>query len=126
MENKGGSKTTIGCGDRITPITVSVDKDGKKPAELVELALGYLLMEKDMYVGKGGLYNALYQSDLKVDKVDVKDKAASVYLTGSIKLGGTCDSPRFEEQIKQTVIAIDDVDSVTIYLNGKTLDLSQK
>lgn len=126
LENKSGSSQTIGCGDSMAPITRTLNKNGKSTIDLIKTTLGFLFEPKEQYVGKGGLYNALYQSDLAVDKIILDKGTANVYLTGTYKLGGVCDDPRFEAQIKQTVLQFPEVKSVVIFVNGTQLNLSQK
>lgn len=126
LENKRQLSPVIGCGDSLSFITRTYNKKGKTTEELVKTVLGFLFEPKEQYVGKGGLYNSLYQSELAVDKVTLDKGIASVFLIGTYKLGGECDSPRFEAQIKQTALQFTEVKSVLIFVNGTQLNLSLK
>jgi hypothetical protein len=126
LENKRKVAPTIGCGDSLAPITRTLNKSGKNIEEIIKITLGYLFEPKEQYIGKGGLYNSLYQSSLTVDKVTLDKGVSSIYLKGSYLLGGECDDPRFEGQIKQTVLQFSEVKSVLIFINGTQLNLSLK
>ena len=124
--NKRKSKETIGCGDSVVPVTVSALVSNKNAQEMIGTALGILFNQKDQFIGKSGLYNSLYQSNLKLEKVEIVQGIAKIYLTGELKLGGTCDSPRFEQQIQYTVKQFEVVRKAEIFLNNAPLNLSQK
>ncbi|OGC68782.1 hypothetical protein A2415_05395 [candidate division WWE3 bacterium RIFOXYC1_FULL_39_7] len=126
IENKRGAKTEIGCGDSLLPVSVSSLTEGKDTSELVTIALSILFGEKDQFIGKGALYNTLYQSNLKVERVEIDQGIAKVYLTGEMKLGGVCDNPRLEGQVEYTTQQFEGVRHAELYLNGAPLDLSQK
>ncbi len=57
LEDAGKSGTAIGCGDSL----VAVDVDSADARS----ALEFLLQEKNHLYGQSGLYNSLYQSDLR-------------------------------------------------------------
>lgn len=124
LENDGEVGEKIGCGDSIVPVTISVPQTD----EPIKAALNQLLSEKDEFYGQSGLYNSLYQSNLKVDSVKVTDSKAEVNLSGTLTLSGICDNPRVEAQIEWTVLQFNEIKEVQVFLNGKTLQeaLSQK
>ncbi|EKD99729.1 MAG: hypothetical protein ACD_22C00189G0007 [uncultured bacterium] len=93
---------------------------------MVAAVLSLLFEPKDQYVGKGGLYNSLYQSNIVVDKVEISKNKASVYLTGTMLSGGTCDDPRIMAQLTQTVLQFEDIKEVTFFVNNKEYTGSQK
>jgi hypothetical protein len=112
----------IGCDDTLVGVRTDVsDINAATPAEA---ALQKLLSVKDDQYEKSGLYNALYQSDLKVDGITVDDsKKATVKLSGTTQLGGVCDIPRFEEQLKATVLQFSDTyKEVEFLINGKKME----
>lgn len=117
------AKPTFGCGDSLEGVTQKITTT----APLTE-TLTRLLALDDQYYGESGLYNALWQSDLSLESASLTDGVASIALTGSLKLGGTCDSPRVKEQLTATATQFATVDSVNITVNGQPLDeaLSQK
>jgi hypothetical protein len=117
IADNGISGKKIGCDDSVVPVTVEIP-----PIEAVlRAAINQLLQLKSNYYGESGLYNALYQSDLKVESISLNDGIAEIYLTGSMMLGGECDNPRVEAQLTETALQFSTVKTVTIYINGKLL-----
>lgn len=118
LEDSGKSGKLIGCNDSAISVIVNIS-----PTKgVLRAALDTLLSLKDEYYGQSGLYNALYQSDLGVDNVTIEKGEAIVYLSGKILLGGECDNPRVEAQIKETALQFSTVSKVTVYINGKLLE----
>ncbi len=117
IDDNGQSGDLVGCGDSAVPVEVQI-----APTQAVlRGALEALLAIKDPYYGQSGLYDALYQSDLKVEDVNIKDGTAIVNLTGSMMLGGECDNPRVQAQLEQTALQFATVQAVQITVNGKAL-----
>lgn len=116
LEGKGG----IGCGDAVQFITAEANIPPTK--EVLRAALNDLFSLKLQRYGQSGLYNALYQSDLRVDSITTKGAEATVYLTGALKLGGVCDNPRVKAQIEQTALQFPTIHKVAIFINSKPID----
>ncbi len=107
----------IGCGDSAIAVQVQIE-----PTQAVlRAALTKLLSIKDQFYGQSGLYNSLYQSNLQLADVAIANGKATVMLTGTLQLGGECDSPRVEEQLERTVLQFSTVTSADIFLNGVPL-----
>ncbi|MEZ4680232.1 MAG: GerMN domain-containing protein [Caldilineaceae bacterium] len=53
--------------------------------------------------------------------MDIVDGVASIYLTGTLRVGGVCDEPRVRAQIEETALQYYTVDEVRIYVNGEPL-----
>ncbi len=119
LNDNGDSGKAIGCGDSLVPVATT--------GVTLEETLKALFALKDQNYGQSGLYNALYASNLKADAI-VSGSNASVALSGTTSLGGTCDTPRFQEQIEATVHQFSGFETAAITLNGKPLAeaLSQK
>jgi hypothetical protein len=115
--DNGQSGSLVGCGDS----AVSVQVQTPPTSQVLQAALEALLSIKDQFYGQSGLYNALYQSDLKVDSINIVAGRASVYLTGTLLMGGECDTPRVQAQLEQTVLQFPTVTEADIYINGKPL-----
>ena len=114
----GQSGKLVGCGDSLVPVQLQI------PATkgVLKAAMGELLSLKERFYGQSGLYNALYQSNLQVDRVSIDAQGqAQVYLTGKLILGGECDNPRVEEQINQTALQFSTVNAVSVFVNDKPL-----
>jgi hypothetical protein len=117
VDDDGKTGTPVGCGDSVVPVQVEIP-----PTQgVLKAALVALLSVKDQYYGQSGLYNALYQSDLQVESLSINGSKASVYLTGTVLMGGECDSPRVQAQLEQTVLQFQNVTEVAIFINGKPL-----
>jgi spore germination protein GerM len=85
-------------------------------------ALDQLLDIDERFYEQSGFYNALYLSNLTVDEVTIVDGKATIWLSGSLQLGGVCDEPRIEAQLRQTALQFDTVDEVEIFVNGQPLE----
>lgn len=115
LTSQGGG--SVGCGDQVVPVTRRIAAtDGVLAASLNEL-----LNLKSQTIGESGLYNALYQSDLRLDRVAVVNGQAQISLSGTVKTNGVCDKPRIIAQIEQTVRQFSSVTSTAITLNGQPL-----
>jgi hypothetical protein len=118
LEDNGQSGEKVGCNDSVIPVVVEIEPTTAP----LSAALETLLSIDDQYYGRSGLYNVFYQSDLSVDSVDIHNGEAIVHLTGEMQVGGVCDSPRVKAQLEQTALQYQTVDSVTITLNGESLE----
>ena len=121
LEDNGKSGPAVGCGDSL--VAVQAKYGLAKDESTAKDTLAKLFAVKQQYYGESGLYNALYQSDLKVESLTADaNKKATLKLTGTMMLGGVCDNPRFEEQIRETVLQFKDLyGNVDIFVNGKPL-----
>jgi hypothetical protein len=115
--DNGQSGSLVGCGDSAVPVQVQTPPT----SQVLQAALVSLLSIKDQFYGQSGLYNALYQSDLQVDSITIAAGKASVYLTGTLLMGGECDIPRVQAQLEQTILQFPTVTEADIFINGKPL-----
>ncbi len=113
----GRSGMQIGCDDSLIPVTVQI----QPTIAPLTAALNQLLSLHTRTYGQSGLYNALYQSDLRVNDVTIRNGEADIYLAGDVHSGGVCDTPRIEGQLRQTALQYYTVDSVNVYVNGERL-----
>lgn len=111
----GGS---VGCGDQV----VAVRRDVPRTAAPLTAALNLLLAQKSQYYGESGLYNALYQSNLRIASITRSGSAWTIRLAGTLRLGGVCDNPRVKAQLEQTALQFSTVKSVRYFINGQPLD----
>jgi Sporulation and spore germination len=118
VDDNGKTGFPVGCGDSAVPVQVEIPPTHG----VLKAALQALLSVKEQYYGQSGLYNALYQSDLQVESVSIDNNGqARVYLTGSLVMGGECDTPRVQAQVEQTALQFTIVKEVAIFINGKLL-----
>ena len=109
----------IGCGDSIVAVTRKITPT----AAPLTAAIDELLNLKVRELGQSGLTDSLYQSDLKLDSATVDTNGlATIKLSGKVQLGGTCDNPRFREQILRTITQFPTVKNTVVTINGKPLD----
>ena len=118
LNDNGKSGKLVGCGDSL----VAVDRDIPHSASPLTDTLTALFAVKTQYYGQSGLYNALYQSDLKVEGVSAHNGVFRVNLVGKTQLGGECDDPRFIGQIRETALQFPTVKQVDIYVNGTPIE----
>lgn len=127
LEDNGKSGAKVGCGDSLVPVDVEINRYGPSDAlateeQKIQYAVENLLQIKDAKYGQSGLYSALYQSDLQVETVTMDNGIATVALTGNVTSGGTCDDPRIQEQLVETVKAQDDtITTVNVTIDGVAL-----
>lgn len=120
LEDSGKNGIAVGCGDSLVAVVRPPVSSLDQP---VRAALETLFAIKQQHFGQSGLYNALWQSDLRVESVTLDGQGgASVSLTGSHLLGGECDTPRFKGQIMQTILSAPGVKSASVLLDGKPID----
>jgi hypothetical protein len=117
VDDNGQSGPLVGCGDSVIPVQVETPTT----KEVLRASLEALLSMKDQFYGESGLYNALYQSDLQLDRITLENGVAEIFLTGTLMLGGVCDNPRVEAQLQSTVLQFSTIQEATIYINGKPL-----
>lgn len=118
LGDEGQSGQPIGCGDSLVPVEVTFPPT----AAPLTAALQRLFAIDDQFYGQSGLYNALYQSSLSLDSASVDNGTATINLSGQLQLGGVCDNPRVEAQIKETARQFSTVNEVVVYLNGQRLE----
>ena len=121
LEDNGKSGLKVGCGDSLIEVETQAGN--------AEAALALLLDNHNQWYGQSGLYNALYQSNLKVVRLESNSSNLQVDLSGNLLLGGVCDNPRVNDQLKATIRqSTADNLAVIIRINGVLLDdlLSQK
>jgi hypothetical protein len=106
----------VACGDSAFGVSSGVKRTGDTARNVAE-GLRVLFATKSKTVGT--LYNPLYQSNIKVDRVSLDDSGLIwVYLRGTYKLPkDDCDNLRVKAQIWLTIRQFSDVKSTNIFLN---------
>lgn len=118
IDDNGKSGKKIGAGDSVIPVEVAVEPTNTP----LKAALNKLLSIKDREYGQSGLYNPLYNSNLKLESAIIKDGQAEIRISGNLMLGGVLDNPRVKAQMEETALQFSSVKSVLVYLNDKKLD----
>jgi Sporulation and spore germination len=117
IDDNGQSGDLVGCGDSAIPVTVEI----QPTKEVLRASLEKLLSMKEQFYGESGLYNSLYQSEIQLESISLENGKAVINLTGTVALGGVCDNPRFEAQLKSTVLQFSTIQEVSIFINGVPL-----
>jgi hypothetical protein len=118
LEDAGQSGEEVGCGDSVIPVVVNI---GRTQAPL-RATLERLLAVDETFYGQSGLYNALEDSNLQVQGIDIRNGTAIIHLTGELVIGGACDAPRVQAQLEQTALQFSTVNAVEISVNGTPLE----
>jgi spore germination protein GerM len=113
IDDGGKQGRLIGCNDSLVNLAQHVTD-----ATSLTLALESLFAYRST---ENASYTALNNAQIVVGEAKVENSVATVRLSGAYELDGTCDGPRFVEQITQTVIDFPDVETATITLNDKPL-----
>jgi LysM repeat protein len=117
LDDGGQSGRLIGCNDSLVPVPIDI----APTRAILRASLEKLLSLHDPYYGESGLYNALYQSTLRLEDVRIDNRVATIELSGQLMLGGVCDSPRVQAQLEQVALQFATVSRVEITLNGRPL-----
>lgn len=118
LGDNGQSGPLVGCQDSAVAVVVEIEPT----VAPMTAAIQRLLAEKRQFYGQSGLYNVFYQSDLRLDGINLVDGQATIALSGSLTLSGVCDNPRVVAQLEQTALQYSTVNSVDIRLNGRPLE----
>jgi len=112
--NTGGA---VGCGDSVIGVGTGVQTTGNISKD-VSAGLKALFAADFKY--SSGLYNPLYISRIRVDRVkfDSKTGLISVWLHGTYKPSGDdCDNTRVKAQVWSTARQFRDIKMTNIFLN---------
>lgn len=89
----------IGCQDRIA--YVKTHREAQTDSVLSDALTTLFAIRESTFAG---MYNALWQSELKVDKILSRDAVTTeVWLKGKVVSGGACDDPRIKAQIEHVI-----------------------
>ena len=117
-QNTGGS---TGCGDSLVPVSTGFLSTGDIKED-VRIAINSLFSTGTKYAGN--LYNPLYQSNLRVGKVDFKKSSGelTIYLNGGFtKPKDDCDKKLYRAQVWDTARQFPEVWRAYIWVNDKYL-----
>jgi len=133
MDSEGEEDEIIGCGDKLHALKAGWEVPiASDTADLVKEVLDYFFMLDEMSFEYEGveLYNSLASSDLSVTSVTYNEETNSVEvnLTGDLMLGGVCDNPRIEAQLRAMVNQFGEFDNVYFVIDWVELEdlLSQE
>lgn len=116
LERGKASGPEIGCGGSLEALEV----DLPIPTPALRGSLEALLDAGEQYES-AGFYNSLAHSPLRIERIERKGGAASIYLAGYLELGGDCDGARALEQLTRTATQFRDLQTAEFFLDGKPL-----
>lgn len=114
-DGKSGRK--IGCGDSLVATTRTI----KKTAAPLTAAIRELLVTPEKTEGKPRLENFWKGRNLKVKSVSVRNRTATIQLSGEVFVAGVCDVPRIQGQIEETARQFPTVNKVKVLIGKRTL-----
>lgn len=117
LEDSGRSGKLIGCNDSAIAVRVSLD-DNANP---VQAAFDTLLNARSRMYQNKNLYNALHRSELSFSSIQNTQSVTKIFLKGDLRIGGVCDNPRVQSQLRLTALQFSSIDSVTIFINSSPL-----
>jgi len=109
---------SFGCGDRLVPVQVEVEPT---PAPLTAALETMFAINRQNY-GPDNLYNVFANSQISLQRIDLVNREARLFLIGELNLAGVCDNPRVIAQVEQTALQFTTIDRVAIFLNGDLID----
>jgi hypothetical protein len=120
LDDGGSHGVRFGCNDSL----VGVARSSHGDEEPLPAAVGALLeapTEEVLPEPAPDVYNALSSSDLKFLSGSFDGTTVTLYLAGTLRLGGVCDVPRVEAQLTQTAVSAVGAIRAEIYVNGRGL-----
>lgn len=123
LDDGGSSGVRFGCNDSLVGLARPVP--GSEP--LLTAAMNALLEGAGAAdtpldsIEVADVYNALDNSDLTFLSGSFDGTTVTVYLAGTLSLGGACDTPRVEAQLTQTAVAAVGAIRAEVYVNGQPL-----
>ena len=117
VEDAGRSGKKIGCDDSV----VAVTRELRPTRTPLKAAIEELLRIPRSYGSEPELYNALHQSELRLESVSIRRDVARLNFAGRLVTGGVCDSPRVQAQIEETALQFPTVKKVKVFINGTPL-----
>ncbi|HWG85664.1 MAG TPA: GerMN domain-containing protein [Deinococcales bacterium] len=106
---------TLGCGDRLVLRRLEI------PRTTAPLGAALRLLVEHRVRPRAGEHDALAASTLTVRSVSLAGGTATVYLSGRLVLGGVCDHPRVEAQLRATALQFPSVRRAVFFLEGRPL-----
>lgn len=117
----GQTGERIGCGDSLVPVPLDIAGSPSIEVKITQ-ALTKLFALRDRNYGQSGFINTVAASQLQVQRVELQGDTAAIYLTGTVRLGGVCDTPRVEGQIAGVARQFPGVRQAIIVVNGGPID----
>lgn len=117
LGDNGKTGKKIGCEDSLVPVTRSVNKT----AAPLTAALTELLTTAQHPTEDPKLENFWKGRNLRIKSVSIRNKMATIHISGEVAVAGVCDVPRIESQIEETARQFPNVKRVKVFIGRRTL-----
>jgi hypothetical protein len=122
LGDAGEQGIEFGCDDSLVPIEGEIQQHDEINLRVAAALQALFNAEDDelnnVFTGEG--------MDVSIEAVNVMESTATVTLAGPLVIGGVCDEPRVEEQIRHTVLQFEEIEHVVILYQGGPLFPSQE
>ncbi len=120
LDDGGSNGVRFGCNDSLVGV-VHTTSAGEDPLTAAIRALLDAPADAGEPRASTDVYNALLGSDLEFLSGSFDGTTVTVYLAGTLSMGGVCDLPRVEAQLTQTAVSAVGAIRAEIYINGRSL-----
>jgi hypothetical protein len=120
VDDGGSNGVRFGCNDSLVGVA-HTSSAGEDPLHAAVRALLDAPADAAPPPPSPDVYNALRGSDLKFLSGSFDGTTVTVYLAGTLSMGGVCDLPRVEAQLTQTAVSAVGAIRAEIHVNGRSL-----
>jgi hypothetical protein len=120
LDDGGSNGVRFGCNDSLVGVA-HTSSAGEDPLPAAVRALLETPADAAPSRPSPEVYNALQGSDLTFLSGSFDGTTVTVYLAGTLSMGGVCDLPRVEAQLTQTAVSAVGAIRAEIHINGRTL-----
>jgi hypothetical protein len=121
LDDGGSNGVRFGCNDSLVGVALAGSGGGEPLPAAVNALLEGPAGAVPSRRSDARPYNALAGSDLSFLSGSFDGTTVTVYLAGTLSLGGVCDIPRIEAQLTQTAVTAVGAIRAEIYVNGRAL-----
>ncbi|MCQ6270309.1 GerMN domain-containing protein [Pseudarthrobacter sp. R1] len=120
LDDGGSNGVRFGCNDSLVGVA-RTSSAGEDPLPAAVRALLETPADAAAPRPSPDVYNALQGSDLTFLSGSFDGTTVTVYLAGTLSMGGVCDLPRVEAQLTQTAVSAVGAIRAEIHINGRPL-----
>ncbi|WP_258061776.1 hypothetical protein [Arthrobacter sp. ZGTC412] len=121
LDDGGSNGVRFGCNDSLVGVAHISSAGEDALAAAVRALLDAQAEAVESPPPSPDVYNALSGSELKFLSGSFDGTTVTVYLAGTLSMGGVCDLPRVEAQLTQTAVSAVGAIRAEIYVNGRSL-----
>ncbi|WP_461173049.1 hypothetical protein M1D93_19200 [Arthrobacter sp. Z1-9] len=120
LDDGGSNGVRFGCNDSLVGVA-HTSSPQEEPLPAAVRALLTAPADAEASRPSPDVYNALEDSDLTFLSGSFDGTTVTVYLAGTLSMGGVCDAPRVEAQLTQTAVSAVGAVRAEIHINGRSL-----